>query len=198
MNFRTLKIQLAVFLGLVHLSSYADLIEVNVYKMQFIPATISINKGDTVRWNNIEKRQYHNVWFDSLNTEEPDYFFPTESYEKTFDEVGIYDYRCGPHPKMKGAVNVSDASKALSSKRIAELEYLVKQDCGSCHGMLFKGGLGPALLPDNLSSRTTNQIADIVLYGMPNTAMPPWKGILSKQEARWIAQSLRSGTLTSE
>ena len=93
-------------------------------------------------------------------------------------------------------IGVNNANNPLSSKRIDELKYLVKQDCGSCHGMLFKGGLGPALLPKNLSSLTNKQVADIILYGMPATAMPPWQGILSMQEAMWIARSLKTGSLS--
>ena len=39
---------------------------------------------------------------------------------------------------------------APDATRQAELRYLLKQDCGSCHGMTMKGGLGPALLPQTL------------------------------------------------
>jgi hypothetical protein len=34
-------------------------------------------------------------------------------------------------------------------QRQKELIHLVRQDCGSCHGMTLQGGLGPALLPAN-------------------------------------------------
>ncbi len=79
---------------------------VDILKKKFIPAQITINKGDTVIWKNIEKRQYHNVWFKGLEAEEPDYFFPDETYQRTFDELGKFPYECGPHPKMKGLVTV--------------------------------------------------------------------------------------------
>ncbi|MGD8874759.1 MAG: cytochrome c, partial [Gammaproteobacteria bacterium] len=39
---------------------------------------------------------------------------------------------------------------APDAGRQAQLLYLLKHDCGSCHGMTRKGGLGPALLPENL------------------------------------------------
>lgn len=79
---------------------------VEIYKMKFIPAQVTIEKGDTVIWKNIEKRQYHNVWFKQFDKEEPDYFFPDESYQRTFDDSGTFEYECGPHPKMKGVVTV--------------------------------------------------------------------------------------------
>ncbi|MDX2370482.1 MAG: hypothetical protein QNK36_19105, partial [Colwellia sp.] len=43
-------------------------------------------------------------------------------------------------------INPSYANdKSLSNPRKAQLTHMVKQDCGSCHGMTLKGGLGPAL-----------------------------------------------------
>jgi plastocyanin len=79
---------------------------VEIYKKKFIPAQITINVGDTIIWKNIEKRQYHNVWFKQFFKEEPDYFFPDENYQYTFDNAGNFPYECGPHPKMTGVVNV--------------------------------------------------------------------------------------------
>ena len=79
---------------------------VEIYKKKYIPAEITIEQGDTVIWKNIEKRQYHNVWFKQFDKEEPDYFFPDESYQRSFEKVGSFLYECGPHPRMKGAVKV--------------------------------------------------------------------------------------------
>lgn len=79
---------------------------VNIQKFKFTPQHITISKGDTVKWVNIEKRQYHSVWFESLEKEDPGYFFPGETYSKTLPNTGKLDYRCGPHPKMTGSVTV--------------------------------------------------------------------------------------------
>ncbi|WNC68360.1 plastocyanin/azurin family copper-binding protein [Thalassotalea nanhaiensis] len=79
---------------------------VEIYKKQFIPATITIAPGDKVIWKNIEKRQYHNVWFKQFYQEEPDYLFPGDSFEQVFTDVGEFPYLCGPHPKMTGVVIV--------------------------------------------------------------------------------------------
>ena len=81
-------------------------VTVDIRKMQFLPFEITINKGDTVVWVNREKRQYHNVWFEQLGEEEGDYFWPEETFSRTFDNSGSYPYRCGPHPKMTGVVHV--------------------------------------------------------------------------------------------
>ena len=84
---------------------------VEVYKKKYIPAEVTIEAGDTVVWKNIEKRQYHNVWFKELDKEEPDYFFPDETYQRSFEQAGEFSYECGPHPMMKGRVIVVNSSK---------------------------------------------------------------------------------------
>jgi len=76
---------------------------------QFVPQHITIRKGQTVIWENREKRQYHSVWFEALGEEEPeDYLFSEDSYERLFSETGKFPYRCGPHPEMTGSVTVTE------------------------------------------------------------------------------------------
>ena len=83
------------------------LIVIKDYK--FIPQEITIKKGQTLRWENREKRQYHSVWFEALGEEEPeDYLFPEDTHERTFSTPGAYPYRCGPHPEMLGTVTVTE------------------------------------------------------------------------------------------
>lgn len=78
----------------------------------------------------------------------------------------------------------------LSPQRAAELEHLVRQDCGSCHGMTLKGGLGPDLRAETLAGTAPETLAQIVLDGIPGTAMPPWRPLLTEGEALWIAEYL--------
>ncbi|MCK4708176.1 MAG: cytochrome c [Gammaproteobacteria bacterium] len=82
---------------------------------------------------------------------------------------------------------------SLSEKRQQELLHLLKQDCGSCHGLTLKGGLGPALLPENLTGKPVPFLTTTILNGRPGTAMPPWKGLLKPEEAEWIAGVLVRG-----
>jgi plastocyanin len=81
---------------------------VTIKDFKFVPQEITIKRGQTLRWENLEKRQYHSVWFEALGEEEPDYFFPDESYEREFKQTGSFPYRCGPHPKMTGTVHVTE------------------------------------------------------------------------------------------
>ena len=85
------------------------------------------------------------------------------------------------------------ASWAPSPERKAELYNLVIQDCGSCHGLTMKGGLGSALLPANLDGKDTEALAEIVLDGLPGTPMPPWRSQFQDGEARWIVEQLKKG-----
>jgi plastocyanin len=75
----------------------------------FMPQEITIKRGQTLRWENHEKRQYHSVWFQALGEPEPaDYLFPDDSYEREFKQAGSFPYRCGPHPRMTGTVHVTE------------------------------------------------------------------------------------------
>ena len=82
--------------------------QVIIKDFKFIPQEITIKRGQTINWENREKRQYHSVWFEALGEEEPDYFFPDESYDREFKQTGSFPYRCGPHPKMTGTVHVTE------------------------------------------------------------------------------------------
>ena len=109
MKYSSLLLALTLLTGSTYALADADGSPmVQVKDFQFIPQHISIKRGQTIRWENREKRQYHSVWFEALDEEEPDYFFPDESYEREFTEAGTFPYRCGPHPKMTGTVEVID------------------------------------------------------------------------------------------
>jgi cytochrome c55X len=80
-----------------------------------------------------------------------------------------------------------------SVQRQRELVRLVRQDCGSCHGLTLGGGLGPPLLPAALQDKPVESLVSTVLYGRPATPMPPWGAFLSEDEAEWVVQRLLKG-----
>ena len=86
--------------------------------------------------------------------------------------------------------------KDISPKREKQLVHLLKQDCGSCHGMTLKGGLGPALLPENLKGKPELFLTNTILFGRPGTAMPPWKEIITEKEAKWLTKQLTQGVVS--
>lgn len=82
---------------------------------------------------------------------------------------------------------------AVTPERAAELEHIVRQDCGSCHGLRLTGGLGHPITPQALAGRDADGLAEIILDGLPGTAMPPWRPLLTEDEAGWIADYLLKG-----
>lgn len=78
----------------------------------------------------------------------------------------------------------------VAPDRAKALEHLVVQDCGSCHGLTMKGGLGRPLTPAALAHAEPEGLAAIILDGIPGTAMPPWRPLLTEAEADWIAHYL--------
>lgn len=84
-------------------------------------------------------------------------------------------------------------AQAPAPARQAELVNMVRQDCGSCHGLTLKGGLGPPLEPAALAERDDEQMRFVILHGRRGTPMPPWRAHLTEDEAAWIVAQLRQG-----
>jgi cytochrome c55X len=77
--------------------------------------------------------------------------------------------------------------------RAKKIVHMVRQDCGSCHGLTMKGGLGPSLEPAALADKDPEQLRQVLLRGRPGTAMPPWERFLTEAEAAWVIELLRKG-----
>ena len=91
------------------------------------------------------------------------------------------------------AQNPGIASTPPSAERQLELVRMVRQDCGSCHGLHLTGGLGPALTPEALAGKPLESMVSTIYRGRPGTPMAPWSAMLSEQDALWIAQQLFAG-----
>ncbi len=84
---------------------------------------------------------------------------------------------------------------SVSADRQAELKHLLLQDCGSCHGMTLKGGLGPALTPEALLHKPAEYLFQVISNGRANTPMPPWKNMLSDADIEWLVHALTEGVV---
>jgi cytochrome c55X len=85
------------------------------------------------------------------------------------------------------------SAQEVTPERAQALEHLLVQDCGSCHGMTMKGGLGSPLTLDAIEHYQPEILALVILDGVPGTAMPPWRPLLTEAEALWIADYLLKG-----
>lgn len=88
--------------------------------------------------------------------------------------------------------NAAPADEPSAARR-DQLIYRLRQDCGSCHGLTMKGGLGPPLLPAALTGKPEDYLVDVILKGIPETAMPPWAFEIARGEALWLVRQLREG-----
>lgn len=91
------------------------------------------------------------------------------------------------------ALNAAAQAAEPPAPRRVELVRMVRQDCGSCHGLRLTGGLGPALTPEALAGKPVEFLAATIYRGRPATPMPPWQAMLSEDEASWIATQLLAG-----
>ncbi len=87
----------------------------------------------------------------------------------------------------------SAGAEPPSPSRQNELINLLRHDCGACHGMTLKGGLGPALTGQALADKPYPLLVNTIMHGREGTAMPPWAGILSREEIAWLVEQLRRG-----
>lgn len=94
---------------------------------------------------------------------------------------------------QSGFAHAESPTDSPSPERQRALVHLVRQDCGSCHGMTLQGGLGPALTPEALRDKPVDSLVAVVYSGRPGTPMPPWKRFMTEAEAAWIVEQLMEG-----
>jgi cytochrome c55X len=85
------------------------------------------------------------------------------------------------------------AAAEPGAERRAELVHLLRHDCGACHGITLKGGLGPSLLPARLGEISDEALIETMLDGRRGTPMPPWRPFMSRDEALWLVHRLKEG-----
>lgn len=88
------------------------------------------------------------------------------------------------------AVLVATSAFAADALDPNALKRLVHQDCGSCHGLSLKGGLGPDLRAGTLQHYDVDVLTSVIMDGIPDTPMPPWRPLITQEEAEWIARYL--------
>ena len=87
-------------------ASGAQTVEVTIEDYRFMPQEVRVKSGDAVRWTNREKRTSHSVLFSAEQGGESERLFPQDVWQRRFEAPGRYPYSCGPHPEMKGVVEV--------------------------------------------------------------------------------------------
>lgn len=79
-------------------------VDVEIRNYAFSPKTITINKGDTIRFTNFDSVE-HSATSDTGKFDSG-LLSQGLSWSVTFTEPGTYNYHCSPHPYMKATVVV--------------------------------------------------------------------------------------------
>lgn len=118
---RSLPLAAVLVLALAVPAAAADR-SVQVPDFEFAPRTVQIEPGDTVTWNfagpsehtATSARSERFVRFDSRLKG------AGETYARTFDEPGRFNYICTPHPFMRGVVEVGsdEVTRTLRSRGV--------------------------------------------------------------------------------
>jgi DNA-binding beta-propeller fold protein YncE/cytochrome c553 len=71
-----------------------------------------------------------------------------------------------------------------------ETEALYRQHCGECHGNDRLGGMGPALLPENLARLRKPAAAELIAKGRQQTQMPAFGDKLSAEQVQGLVEMI--------
>ncbi|WP_449284462.1 cytochrome D1 domain-containing protein [Marinobacter sp. PE14] len=77
---------------------------------------------------------------------------------------------------------------SLQASPAVKTETLYQQHCASCHGTNRLGGMGPALLPENLSRLKKPQAETAIRHGRPATQMPAFADVLDSDSITALAE----------
>ena len=83
---------------------------------------------------------------------------------------------------------VSLVSLTAQAEEAVSTEAVYQQHCASCHGGDRLGGMGPALLPENLSRLRKDEAHKVIREGRPATQMPAFGDTLTDEEVNALAE----------
>lgn len=75
---------------------------ISIANFAFSPASLNINKGDTVVWTNNDSVP-HQISGNSLNGQVMN---KGQTYSFTFNDTGTFNYHCAIHPSMTASITV--------------------------------------------------------------------------------------------
>ena len=81
------------------------------------------------------------------------------------------------------ACSVIAASSLFAGSSTMNFANVYEKECQGCHGPIHQGGVGSDLRPDALKKKERHVLRDSIMNGIPNTAMPQWDHMFSKDDA---------------
>jgi len=90
------------------------------------------------------------------------------------------------------------ASMAMAGTSTMDFAKKFEKECQGCHGPIHQGGVGSDLRPKALKKKNAEQLAEIIMNGKENTAMPAWNSSFSKDDAAGMVNWLMDWKNTVE
>jgi nitrite reductase (NO-forming)/hydroxylamine reductase len=102
--------------------------------------------------------------------------------------------------KLMGFVAVSSfaATMAMAGTSTMNFPEKYEKECQGCHGPIHQGGVGSDLRPKALKKKSHEMLAETIMNGRDNTAMPAWNTSFSKDDAAGMVDWLMDWKNTVE
>ncbi len=72
---------------------------------------------------------------------------------------------------------------AMAGTSKMDFAKVFEKECQGCHGPIHQGGVGSDLRPKVLKTKSREFLAEVIMNGRKNTAMPAWKSSFNKDDA---------------
>ena len=93
---------------------------------------------------------------------------------------------------LAGGSSFSSFASESSSADVAGVQTVYKEHCAACHGETRFGGIGPALLPENLARLRKPEALKVIAEGRVATQMPGFADKLDAQQMQQLADLIYS------
>ncbi len=90
----------------VQTESDPSTVNVAIKDFSFQPATVNVNVGDTVVWTQMDGARHTVTIISGPETFDSGPLASGDTFSHTFTKPGAYNYKCSPHPNMRGTVVV--------------------------------------------------------------------------------------------
>jgi plastocyanin len=147
---------------------------VNIKSTGFVPKTVIVAGGDTVRWKNVDTVN-HQVVANS-GAFASGQIAPSHTYSKRLDTPGIYPYHDALHPALKGTVKVTGAAPSVSIAASLPIAIYGSQ-------IHVSGAVSPAAVGDTVSvyAQPWGQMSFVKLADVQTTTSGVWDYVTSPQ-----------------
>jgi nitrite reductase (NO-forming)/hydroxylamine reductase len=96
------------------------------------------------------------------------------------------------------AATALTASFAFAGTSSMDFAKKYEKECQGCHGPIHQGGVGSDLRPKALKAKNREMLAERIMNGVENTAMPAWNSSFSKDDATGMIDCLMDWKNTVE